>query len=232
MRIALAIVVAAGCATRPTPATRALPTPAKATEWLATCEDTARRDELEERRRDEDPRWKVGDHFNQPKGLPVRETRYERLLEDCRRVRGLPVVEPASQPMVVEKKARACFEVSVGRRGAGGSIAGRVTDKNGGSGIAGVTVVATGPAIRGTMAEITDDSGAYLITKLPPGVYVVTYYVSERKIERRGVEVDGKHGATLEQRIDLGEVQAGETITIGGIVDKDYIRRLPNVPCE
>ena len=159
----------------------------------------------------------------------------------------------ASQPASMSVEATAattkvvpCFEVTkvVEERSttATGTIAGRVTEKEGGAGIAGVTVVATSPVLRGTMAEITDDSGQYLITNLPYGVYAVTFYYSESKIERTSIEVRPGRRPVLDQRIDTGQASAGETVTInlGGCAelhtrcpgpDKDDIQSVAAVPC-
>jgi hypothetical protein len=68
-----------------------------------------------------------------------------------------------------------------------GSLHGRVTDPASGGALAGVTVVATGP--QGDQAEITDDSGSYVITGLTPGMYVVRFYFGNAKVERQNVQV-------------------------------------------
>jgi len=54
-----------------------------------------------------------------------------------------------------------------------GSIVGVVTDDAGGP-LPGVTVEAKGPALQGTKVTVTGADGAYRLTLLPPGTYVVS----------------------------------------------------------
>ena len=122
--------------------------------------------------------------------------------------------------------------------GTTGSMRGVVKDKAGAP-LAGVTVVATSPALQGTQAELTDDSGSYTLTNLPPGIYLVTFYYSEIVLERKGVDVGLNRTSTVNQVLDTGAT-GGETITIeqkvGSIdttstkqsivVDKDYIKNV------
>jgi hypothetical protein len=55
-----------------------------------------------------------------------------------------------------------------------GGIVGRVTDEGGGS-LPGVTVEATSPALQGTRTAVTDRTGSYRLTLLPPGDYTVSF---------------------------------------------------------
>ncbi len=50
-----------------------------------------------------------------------------------------------------------------------GGIVGRVTDEGGGS-LPGVTVEAASPALQGTRTAVTDRTGAYRLTLLPPAI--------------------------------------------------------------
>lgn len=131
--------------------------------------------------------------------------------------------EPASRPVerTTEKEEKpaptACHEpdeVAVGKAGTG-SIKGMVVSKGKGDGIAGVTVVATSSALQGTMAEITDDDGQYLVTQLPAGIYDVTFYFSEQKVARHGIAVRGATTRLGTERLELGEATIGETFAIG-----------------
>lgn len=112
-----------------------------------------------------------------------------------------------------------------------------VKDKTGKS-LAGVTVVATSPALQGTQAELTDDTGRYTISWLPPGVYLLTFYYSEIVLERKGIDVGLSRQSTVNQTIDT-TAKEGDSVIIGGgycahlttdcggryslVVDKDYI---------
>ncbi len=58
-----------------------------------------------------------------------------------------------------------------------GSIVGRVTDEQGGV-LPGVTVEAQSPALQGSRTAVTDGTGNYRLTLLPPGVYNVTFTLS------------------------------------------------------
>src|SRR5437667_10629449 len=61
-----------------------------------------------------------------------------------------------------------------------GSVRGVIRDKGaGGEASVGATVVATSPALQGEQVVITDDTGQYFITALPPGVYTLTVYCNE-----------------------------------------------------
>lgn len=54
-----------------------------------------------------------------------------------------------------------------------GSIVGRVTDEQGGA-LPGVTVEARSPALQGARTAISDETGTYRLTLLPPGTYTVS----------------------------------------------------------
>src|SRR5689334_16572821 len=70
-----------------------------------------------------------------------------------------------------------------------GAVRGRILDKKTKDPVFGATVVATGPALQGQQAEITDDSGGFTITNLPPGVYVLTVYYNDVTFSRPNVLV-------------------------------------------
>src|SRR5262245_63068456 len=55
-----------------------------------------------------------------------------------------------------------------------GSIVGRVTDEQGGV-LPGVTVEARSPALQGSRTAVSDETGTYRLTLLPPGSYTVSY---------------------------------------------------------
>lgn len=140
-----------------------------------------------------------------------------------------PPVRTVPQPATMGARPPARVE------GAGRTVRGVVRAKSGGP-LAGVTVVATGAALKGTQAELTNDAGQYEITGLPPGKYEVTFYYSEIVFER-SVEVFATSTTRLDALIDTTDVK---TVTIdlrcahkttdckeSLIVDKDYIRHVP-----
>ena len=65
-----------------------------------------------------------------------------------------------------------------------GSLRGTIKDKNGGEAAIGATVVATSPALQGEQVVITDETGQYFITSLPPGMYTLTVYYSDATFSR------------------------------------------------
>src|SRR5437870_4516777 len=70
-----------------------------------------------------------------------------------------------------------------------GSVAGLVKDARTGKPLAGVSVVASSPALASPITEITDAAGAYRIAALPPGEYRITYYYSDAHVARAGITV-------------------------------------------
>ena len=96
-----------------------------------------------------------------------------------------------------------------------GSIAGRVTDAASGEPLAGVTVVATSPALQGSQAAVSDAAGRYRIDTLPPGTYLVTFYYANLEVQRRGVTVPLGQVTWVRQSLDLAQ-QGGEVIEVRG----------------
>jgi hypothetical protein len=119
-----------------------------------------------------------------------------------------------------------------------GAITGVATDADNGDALPGVTVVVSSS---GTVSQtaITDEKGAYKITDLPPGEYVVTFYYLDATVERV-VPVGIQKVTPVYQKIDTktakGEVVRIEgktpaidpTSTAQGItIDKNYLRNIP-----
>ena len=104
-----------------------------------------------------------------------------------------------------------------------GSVRGRVLDKANKEPIIGATVVATGPKLQGTQAEITGEDGSYRIGNLPPGTYQLTVYYSDAQYSRPNVLI--RLGKTAKVNIDIDtEAAAGEVIEIEGrapLIDQD-----------
>lgn len=125
-----------------------------------------------------------------------------------------------------------------------GSLRGTIRDKNGGDAAVGATVVATSPALQGEQVVITDDTGQYFITALPPGVYTLTVYYNDATFSRGNVLIQVGKEAVVNVTVDTGASAGkpkGEVITISGtapIVDQgstktgititdDYTRNIP-----
>ena len=70
-----------------------------------------------------------------------------------------------------------------------GSIEGVVTDAKTGEMLVGVTVIVTSAALVNARTAVTDETGRYQITELPPGDYLVTLYYADITVERSGVPV-------------------------------------------
>ncbi|HUQ07001.1 MAG TPA: TonB-dependent receptor [Kofleriaceae bacterium] len=120
-----------------------------------------------------------------------------------------------------------------------GAVQGVVTDASTGEPLVAVTVVATSPALQGSQAAITDETGHYKITNLPPGTYAITCYFADVAVRRT---VDISANKTTPGYLSLDTAQAiGEVITIDGkapsidptattqgvTIDSEYTRRLP-----
>jgi hypothetical protein len=78
-------------------------------------------------------------------------------------------------------------------------IAGTVTAAGDGAPVAGVTVVATSPALAGTLTAITENDGGYALRDLPVGHYQLTFYFAEVTMERGPVPTRRGKG----QRVDV-----------------------------
>jgi outer membrane receptor protein involved in Fe transport len=96
-----------------------------------------------------------------------------------------------------------------------GAVRGQVKDQASGEAVIGATVVASGPALQGTQATITDETGQYFIANLPPGVYQVVVYYADAQFSRTNVLAQlGKVGVV---NININtQAAAGETIVIEG----------------
>jgi outer membrane receptor protein involved in Fe transport len=80
-----------------------------------------------------------------------------------------------------------------------GAIQGRITDKESGEGLPGVTVSA------GRRVTLTDEDGAYKLTDLVPGTYDVELAFDTTTSTRSGVVVNANAVTSLHQAIMIGE---------------------------
>ncbi len=82
-------------------------------------------------------------------------------------------------------------------QGTTGSLVGTVTTE--GTGLPGVTVSLTSPALQGTRTAITGDTGGYSFPSLPPGDYKVTF------------ELSGLQTVTRNLRVNLAQTNRADT---------------------
>jgi len=92
----------------------------------------------------------------------------------------------------------------------------------------GVTVEAASPAlIEKTRNAVTDGTGQYRVTDLPPGSYVLTFSLPGfATVKHDGVAVTGSGVITVNAELRVGGVQ--ETVTVSGeapVVDTQSVRR-------
>src|SRR5262245_44130120 len=107
------------------------------------------------------------------------------------------------------------------------TLAGVVRDTSGAV-LPGVTVEASGAAlIERSRTAVSDGSGQYRITDLPPGTYSVTFSLSGfTRVVREGVVLSGSGVTTISADLRVGALQ--ETITVTGetpVVDVQSTRR-------
>ena len=95
------------------------------------------------------------------------------------------------------------------------AIGGTVTDQSGAV-LPGVIAEARSPAlIEQARAAVSDGAGEYLIIALEPGTYTVTFNLPGFSVfVREGIEVVGTATATVDGRMQIGNVD--ETITVSG----------------
>src|SRR5207253_840304 len=107
------------------------------------------------------------------------------------------------------------------------TIAGVARDSSGGV-VPGVTVEASSPALTEKVRTvITDDSGQYRIVTLPPGTYVVKFFLSGfTTVQRDEVIVSGSGVIPINADMRVGTL--AETIVVSGsspLVDTQTTRR-------
>jgi len=96
-----------------------------------------------------------------------------------------------------------------------GSVHGTIADKQSGEKLAGVTVVATSPALNGTQTAITDENGSYRIDGLPPGTYQIVFYYSDITENQNNVKIAAGKDSLVDKKIKPG-ASGGEIIEVTG----------------
>src|SRR4051795_1102789 len=119
-----------------------------------------------------------------------------------------------------------------------GGIVGRVTDEGGGV-LPGVTVEARSPALQGSRTAVTDSTGTYRLTLLPPGGYMVSFTLEGFAAESRqgvGVGLDKDTTLNVTLRASLSQeitvtteqpVVDTTTTAVGANLDTRMIETLP-----
>jgi Carboxypeptidase regulatory-like domain len=107
------------------------------------------------------------------------------------------------------------------------TLAGVVKDASGAV-LPGVTVEASSPTlIEKTRTAVTDSTGQYRITELPPGIYALSFMLTGfSNMKREGVEVTGSGVIAINTEMRVGTL--AETITVSGetpVVDTQTTRR-------
>lgn len=113
-------------------------------------------------------------------------------------------------------------EVASAQSSTTGAVRGRILDKGTKDGVGYATVVVQGPALQGQQAEISDESGAFQFSNLPPGVYTLTIFHNDAQFSRPNVVVEVGKQAFISVPIDTS-VRASEVIELEGrapIVDQ------------
>ncbi|MEZ4365901.1 MAG: TonB-dependent receptor [Kofleriaceae bacterium] len=119
-----------------------------------------------------------------------------------------------------------------------GAVKGQVKDQDGAP-LAGVVVTAASPSLQGTQSAFTEDNGTYLLTGLPPGDYVISFFYGESQINKSGVNVGVAKTTSVFQTINTEA--AAETINIvappstidttkanqGITLDTEYLKNIP-----
>ena len=95
------------------------------------------------------------------------------------------------------------------------TLAGIVKDTSGAV-LPGVTVEAASPVlIEKTRVAVTDGTGQYRLTELPPGPYMLTFTLTGfSTVKREGIELTGVAVTAINVDLRVGALQ--ETITVSG----------------
>jgi len=120
-------------------------------------------------------------------------------------------VECANVQVVAATTARLDVPMNIEMARETGTLSGSVTDAATGGPVAGVTVVAQGPA--GEHAEFTDGQGRYTIQGLVPGTYAVHFYFANIRVECRNVPIVASRRAQLDVPIST-KAAASETYSL------------------
>ncbi|HVY37875.1 MAG TPA: TonB-dependent receptor [Polyangia bacterium] len=123
-----------------------------------------------------------------------------------------------------------------------GRVTGRVTDRDSGAAMGGVTVIVQGP--QGEDATLTNDKGEYNFTTLPIGTYAIRFYAANTavQVEQQGVSVSAEQTVRVNAKIAGAAQQAAQqtyvitgraptidvgSARVGATFDQDYTLNVP-----
>jgi len=120
-----------------------------------------------------------------------------------------------------------------------GAVQGVVRDQAG-KPLGGVTVIVTSPSLQGEQGAVTDESGSYKITNLPPGTYMAKFYFDKAETRRTNIIVSINRTTPAMAKLDLTKTK-GEVIEItakapsidptsttqGVTLGQDYTKNIP-----
>jgi outer membrane receptor for ferrienterochelin and colicin len=92
-----------------------------------------------------------------------------------------------------------------------GAISGRVVDSQG-LALPGVTITVAGPNLQGTLTAVSAENGDYLVPRVPPGAYTVTFDLSGFETQQKPVTVALSQAFTLNAA--LGPAALTENVTV------------------
>ena len=103
--------------------------------------------------------------------------------------------------------------VIAAQSGPAGSLSGVVTDESGAV-IPGVDVAIRNMATGQARAAKSDDTGRWIVTALPVGIYQVTYEIANfKKLVQEGVAIEASVARTTDVRMEV-QAAPGQTITV------------------
>ena len=92
-----------------------------------------------------------------------------------------------------------------------GTISGRIVDSQG-LALPGVTVTVTGPNLQGTLSVVSTANGDYIIPRIPPGTYTVSFELNGFERQQKPASVALSQALTLNAA--LGPATLSETVTV------------------
>ncbi len=92
-----------------------------------------------------------------------------------------------------------------------GTISGRIVDSQG-LALPGVTVTVAGPNLQGSLTAVSAENGDYIVPRVPPGTYTVTFELSGFERQQKPVTVALSQAFTLNAA--LGPAALTENVTV------------------